>query len=261
MYKNQKSVRNGIEDFLCPFTDMYITQGSNMKPSHMGIMANDVRGLEAGVRYLIYAPCDMVCVRLYPESGQAMFQSKNKVRFANSRIDYATIMVAHDNTMDCYVGQEFKQGDIFFQMGDKGNATGVHTHIEISQSKDTSWTKNDFGIYHFNNEYDLDECYFVDNTNIIEGMEGSWKHTTDVPVETNKFINVPEWIEERNIYDSNFNQFATIKPKKFDGLSYKVFSIQGEFAEIETVNFGRCFIKITESTPITETPTYDHGNY
>ena len=261
MYKNQKSVRNGIEDFLCPFTDMYITQGSNMKPSHMGIMANDVRGLEPGVRYLIYAPCDMVCVRLYPESGQAMFQSKNKVRFANSRIDYATIMVAHDNTMDCYVGQEFKQGDSFFQMGDKGNATGVHTHIEISQSNDTSWTKNSFEVYHFNNEYDLDDCYFVDNTNIIEGMGGSWKHTTDVPIESNKFINVPEWIEERNIYDSNFIQFATIKPKKFGGLSYKVFSIQGEFAEIETVNFGRCFIKITESTPITETPTYDHGNY
>ena len=30
MYKGQKSVRGGIQDFLCPFTDMYITQGSNM---------------------------------------------------------------------------------------------------------------------------------------------------------------------------------------------------------------------------------------
>ena len=24
MYKGQKSIRAGIEDFLCPFTDMYI---------------------------------------------------------------------------------------------------------------------------------------------------------------------------------------------------------------------------------------------
>ena len=261
MYKNQKSVRNGIEDFLCPFTDMYITQGSNMRPSHMGIMANDVRGVQPGVKYPYYAPCTCKCLRIYPESGQAMWQSTNKVRFANGRIDYATFMTAHDNSFNAKVGMIVEQGKQLGNMGDIGNATGVHCHIEISQSNDTSWTKNSFGIYHFNNEYDLDDCYFVDNTNIIEGMGGSWKHTTDVPVETNKFINVPEWIEERNIYDSNFNQFATIKPKKFGGLSYKIFSIQGEFAEIETVDFGRCFIKITESTPITETPTYEHGNY
>ena len=29
MFKGQKSRRGGIQDFLCPFTDMYITQGSN----------------------------------------------------------------------------------------------------------------------------------------------------------------------------------------------------------------------------------------
>lgn len=182
MQKGQKSVRGGIQDFLCPFTDMYITQGSNSKFSHKGIMANDVRGAKAGDRCLIYAPCDMKCIRLYPESGQAMFQSLNKVRFANGRIDYATFMVAHDNTMDCRVGQIFEQGQSFFQMGDKGNATGVHTHIQISQSADTSWYRNKYSIFQFNNEYDTDDCYFVDNTNIIEGMNGKWKKTSDVPV-------------------------------------------------------------------------------
>lgn len=186
MKKNDKSVRAGIEDFLCPFEDMYITQGSNGKFSHQGTMANDVRGREVGVRYLIYAPCDMVCKKIYPSTGQAMFQSKNKVRFANGRIDYATFMVAHDNTMDLYVGREFSQGDGFFQMGDKGYATGVHTHIQISQSADTSWYKNEFGIYKFNNEYDTDDCYFVDNTNILNGMGGNWKQTKDVPVEEPK---------------------------------------------------------------------------
>ena len=40
MYKGQKSIRGGIEDFLCPFTDMYITQGSNGKYSHRGILKN-----------------------------------------------------------------------------------------------------------------------------------------------------------------------------------------------------------------------------
>lgn len=200
MKKNDKSVRAGIEDFLCPFEDMYITQGSNGKFSHQGTMANDVRGRESGVRYLIYAPCDMVCKKIYPSTGQAMFQSKRKVRFANGRIDYATFMVAHDNTMDSWVGREFNQGDGFFQMGDKGYATGVHTHIQISQSADTSWYKNEYGIYKFNNEYDTDDCYFVDNTNILNGMGGNWKQTKDFPVEDSKPIENPIYITLGDMY-------------------------------------------------------------
>ena len=136
MKKNDKSVRAGIEDFLCPFEDMYITQGSNGKFSHQGTMANDVRGAQVGKRYFIYAPCDIKCLKLYPSTGQSMWQSKRKVRFANGRIDYATFMVCHDNSMDCTVGMERNQGEIFYQMGDKGYATGVHTHIQISQSAD-----------------------------------------------------------------------------------------------------------------------------
>ena len=261
MYKGQKSVRDGIQDFLCPFTDMYITQGSNSAFSHKGIMANDVRGAEAGVRYPYYAPCDVKCMAIYPESGQSMWQSTQKVRCANSNITYVTFMIAHDDSQDCYVGQVVPQGNQLGNMGTKGNATGVHCHIQTEQGSDTAWYKNQYGNYQFNNEVDLDDMYFVDNTNIIEGMGGSWKHTTDVPVQTQKYINIPEWIEERNIYDSNKNQFATIKPSKFGGLSYKIYSIDGDFAEIETIDYGRCYVKITEATPITDTPTYEHGNY
>ena len=183
MYKGQKSVRAGIQDFLCPFTDMYITQGSNGQYSHKGIMANDVRGAEVGVRYPYYAPCDMKCIKVYPESGQSMWQSLEKVRFANGKIDYATIMIAHDNSQDCYVGQIVKQGVQLGNMGDKGNATGVHCHIQTEQGNDISWYKNGYGIYQFNNEVDLDDMYFVDNTNILNGMGGNWKYLKDVPVE------------------------------------------------------------------------------
>ena len=182
MYKGQKSVRGGIEDFLCPFTDMYITQGSNSEFSHKGIMANDVRGLEPGVRYPYYAPCDMVCKAVYKESGQSMWQSVNKVRFANGRIDYATVMIAHSDSQDCYVGQRISQGDQWDNMGTKGNVTGVHCHIQTEQGSDTSWYKNKYGIYQFNNEVDLDDMYFVDNTNILNGMGGNWRLTSDVEV-------------------------------------------------------------------------------
>lgn len=182
MYKGQKSIRGGIEDFLCPFTDMYITQGSNGTYSHKGIMANDVRGKVAGIKYSYYAPCTSKCLKIYPEAGQVMWQSINKVRFSNGRIDFATFMTAHDDTMDAKVGQVVKQGEQLGNMGTKGNTTGVHCHIEVSQSNDTSWTKNKYGIYHFNNEYDLDDCYFVDYTNILYGRGGSWKTTGEVEV-------------------------------------------------------------------------------
>lgn len=262
MYKNQKSVRAGIEDFLCPFTDMYITQGSNSDFSHKGIMANDVRGIEVGVRYPYFAPCTCKCLKVYPESGQSMWQSINKVRFANGNIDYATFMIAHDDSQDCFIDQVVEQGSQLGNMGTKGNATGVHCHIQTEQGSDTSWYKNKFGNYQFNNEVDLDDMYFVDDTNILNGMGGSWKHTTDVPVQSDRFINLPEWIEERNIYRIDTKeQFATLKPQKFGGLSYKIYNIENEFAEIETVDFGRCLVKVTDSTPITDTPTYDHGNY
>lgn len=169
-------------------TDMYITQGSNGSYSHKGTMANDIRGTQSGVKYPYYAPCTCKCVKAYPESGQAMWQSINKVRFANGRIDYATFMTAHDDSFDAdkYIGVAIPQGNKIGNMGKKGNATGVHCHIQISQSKTTSWSKNSYGVYCFPNEYDTDACYFVDNTNILNGMGGSWKKTSDVPVDEPK---------------------------------------------------------------------------
>ncbi len=195
MIKNQKSVRDGIEDFLCPFTDMYISQGANGSYSHKGIMANDIRGIVSGIKYPYYAPCTCKCIRIYPESGQAMWQSINKVRFANGRIDYATFMTVHDDSFNAYIGLWLNQGDQIGNMGMKGNATGVHCHIQISQSRDTSWYQKGtwicngklLPIYGFNNEYDTDDCFFVDGTNIIKGNDGNWK-TTNQFVTTQKSL-------------------------------------------------------------------------
>lgn len=274
MIKGQKSVRGGIEDFLCPFTDMYITQGSNSSFSHKGIMANDVRGVQAGVRYPYYAPCTCKCIKTYPSSGQVMWQSTNKVRFANGRIDYATFMTAHDDTMDAKVGMIVPQGNQLGNMGTKGNATGVHCHIEISQSADTSWTKNQYGNYHFNNEYDLDECYFVDNTNIIYGMGGNWKTTDKVPVQEQSvgknYVNLPPIISKWAVYDINVtpvkaNAKGYLNPQKFGGLTYYVYEYRdgSTTAVIQTQNFGKVkiYIKDTCASITIDNPTYEHGEY
>lgn len=187
MYKGQKSVRGGIQDFLCPFTDMYITQGSNMG-THRGTMANDVRGSYAGVKYPYYAPCDCKLIWRDVSNGQGMWQSLEKVRFANGNIDYATFVTAHDETFDAQIGQVVRQGEQLGNMGSKAGggaiSTGVHCHIEIAQHKYdiSNWKKNGYGIYCFPNETDTDDCYFVDNTNIIYGMGGNWKYLSQIPV-------------------------------------------------------------------------------
>ena len=80
-----------------------------------------------------------------------------------------------------------------------------------------------------------------------------------------EYINIPEWIKIRNIYNSAGVQFATLKPQKFGGLTYKIIGYEEKnedrFAKIRTVSYGDAYVKITDSTPITDTPKYEHGNY
>lgn len=277
MFKGQTSRRGGIQDFLCPFTDMYITQGANGSFSHKGTMANDVRGRESGVRYPYYAPCDVKCIWVYPNSGQACWQSLEKVRFANGNINYATFMTCHDDSFDAYIvkGLIRRQGEQIGNMGTKGNATGVHCHIEIAQHLYTmaNWHKNGYGIWCFDNESDTDESYFIDNTNIIEGMGGNWKTTDKVPVnETGSgrnYVNLPPSINKWNVYDINVapvkeNAKGSLNPKKFGGLSYYVYEYKdnGTTAVIQTQNFGRCkiYIKDTVATITIDSYNYNCGN-
>ena len=156
--------------------------------THRGTRANDVRGAYAGVKYPYYAPCDCKLIWRDLANGQGMWQSLEEVRFANGNIDYATFVTAHDNSFDAQIGQIVRQGEQLGNMGDKagngGKVTGVHCHIEIAQHKYdfSNWQKNRYGIYCFPNETDTDDCYFVDNTNIIYGFGGNWKYLSQIPV-------------------------------------------------------------------------------
>lgn len=75
-------------------------------------------------------------------------------------------------------------------------------------------------------------------------------------------INLPPSIEERNIYKVDTReQFATLKPKKFNGLSYKILDFIDEFAKIKTIDYGDVLVKITDATPLSNYPYYERGNY
>ena len=181
MYKGMKSKRAGIEDFMCPFTDFYLTCGPNESKFHMGTMAIDVRGLERGIRYPYYAPATVKCIAVYLESGQAMWQTVDKVRCSNGYIGKVTFMTVHDDSFDAYLGLIVPQGNQLGNMGTKGIATCVHCHIECSESDSTSWTRNSYGNYCFNSEVDPEDVFFMDETNILHGY-GKWKYLKDVPV-------------------------------------------------------------------------------
>ena len=233
MYKGQKSIRGGVQDFLAPFTDIYITQGSNMG-THRGTMANDVRGAYAGVRYPYYAPCDCKLIWRDVSNGQGMWQSLQKVRFANGNIDYATFVTAHDETFDAQVGQIVRQGEQLGNMGNRAGggaiSTGVHCHIEIAQHKYdiSNWKKNRYGIYCFPNETDTDDCYFVDNTNIIYGMGGNWKYLSQVPVKdqgelADQILHVGSKVRFDGVFKADIIKRGTnwFGNTKLTGVSYK----------------------------------------
>lgn len=76
------------------------------------------------------------------------------------------------------------------------------------------------------------------------------------------YVNIPEWIDERTIYDVNSKKpIGYIKPKKFNGLSYSIFEIIDDFVRVKTVNFGMVLIKMTESLTISNKPLYRNGWY
>lgn len=255
MKKGQTSRRNGIQDFLCPFENFWITQVENVG-THKGTKAIDVASGTAGKREAYYAPCDVVCKWIYPSSGQAMWQSTEKVRCANGYVGIVTFMTVHDDSFNAYVGMKLKQGEQLGNMGTKGNATGVHCHIEISQSADTSWKKNGYGIYNFNTEAYADDTFFMDGTNILKGLYGKWKYLKDVPVGSSigKTLYLPATADKWRVYPLNKgarvgNEIGFIFPKKFGGLTYSIISMpRPDVAIIETRDYGKVQIYVDPST-------------
>lgn len=177
---------NGYEYFMCPFTKMYISQGSRQW-SHSGVMANDVTNGD-GAKEPYYAPCSCRCEAVYPKSGQSQWVSLNPVHLANGKISIVHFTVAHDDSFNAYVGMTLSQGNQIGNMGAKGIGTGVHAHIQVGVGHPNVWgivkgyfTLNGvrYPVYGFQYEpYDLDDCYFVNDTTILNGAGGKWKTCT-----------------------------------------------------------------------------------
>lgn len=180
MQANKKYVgSDGIEFFMCPFTEFKVTQGENVG-THLGTRAVDFASGTAGYRAAYYAPATVKCVMTVPSSGQGMWQTVNNVRCPNGYVGKVTFVTVHDDTFNAYVGMVVPQGSQLGNMGTKGYATGVHCHIEFIQAamNSANWIKNGYGIWTFNGtESYVDDTFYVDDTNIIYGGAGNWRKT------------------------------------------------------------------------------------
>lgn len=186
MKKGQTSKRGGYEDILFPMEICNITQGDNTG-THKGTYATDLAGKDTG-RDLFYAPFSVVCKAVDAANGNAVWwESQNKVRFADGTIDYATIMIVHDNSLGgIYVGAKYKQGIQIAQEGTAGKATGNHLHFEIAKGKyDHMYDLNKYGVYHLPNNMPIENACFMDNTTIKQGI-AKWKYLKDVKVSESK---------------------------------------------------------------------------
>lgn len=195
MEAGQKSVgANGKQNFLFPFTYMYITQGEDPDGtkgaySHRGSYAMDFQGWGQSGRVFrcpYYAPFDCTCTRVGSDSS-VWWVSNDEVNFPDGTTSIATIVFAHDNNFQSrYVGETRRQGDLIGNTGTAGNVTGDHGHIETAKGRQTQYVQNQFGVYMVANSSSNWQNMYVDGTFLIvsqwQGSSYNWRTIgTDPP--------------------------------------------------------------------------------
>lgn len=235
MKAGQKSVTNGIENYLCPFTKMYISQGAGGSYSHAGTMANDVTNGN-GAKAPYYAGCTLKLVWRDVSNGQGWWKNTKTVRLADGTIckpNELNIMTAHDETFDATIGLVVPQGNQLGNMGRQSSAaiqaTGVHCHIEHGIGANAKWIKNKYGIYCFDNEKDTDSCYFCDNTQILNMHTANWKYLKDAPNQS-----TPEQSNQKKP-----DQILTVG-SVVTSVAMKIGDPTGKNAAIKTLNGDEC---------------------
>lgn len=105
----------------------------------------------------VFAPFTGKIVQMNAKWGFVLFQSTNKVYFANGTLDYMTVGFMHDNNIsDLRKGQIIKQGTKFYQAGTAGLGKGAGAHVDMSVFKGKVNSVSRFGR---GNTYAFDAFY------------------------------------------------------------------------------------------------------
>lgn len=155
-----------MEKPIFPSKYMRITQGYQ-EGSHKDSFAIDNAGKNSEIEQ-IQAPYTGIIKKIYPnDANEVWLESVNEVEYPDGTIDYMTIMFAHANDIsELFVGKRIEQGEVFYNEGTKGNATGNHCHIECGKGKFTGsgWHKTTSGYYSINNSKKPEDCLWIDDS-------------------------------------------------------------------------------------------------
>ena len=188
-----------MEKAMYPIKTIRITQRDH-QGTHADCFATDEAGPDGGISSL-FAPFTGIIKKIYSkDANEVWLESVEPVLFADGTKDYMTIMFCHDNDVsDLWVGKIIKQGEVFYQEGTRGYATGNHCHFECAKGKftGTGWHKDAAGYWSINNGKLVTDCLFVDDSyNIIQTLGLNFRNVKEVeikkygtPVARNEYVN------------------------------------------------------------------------
>lgn len=182
MIANQTLVASdGYEVALFPMPYLYMTQDEGGDYSHTGTYNIDFVGYNGSsviTNAPLYAPCTMKVISYSPgmTGGNAViFESTNKVHFADGTLDYMTLMFMHDSSPPyTTVGQVVSQGQLCYHTGIYGYVTGDHVHSCLGQGQGGYFVQRPGGNYDLSNRIHYWDGVFVNDTTIIQGYSHDW---------------------------------------------------------------------------------------
>lgn len=179
--------KKGVQVALFPLRHKRTTQTIGGEYSHKGNFAIDVN--TKGYWDVMYAPFDGKIVLKSKIFNTIIFQSLEKVLWANGIVDYAYVAQLHDNDIsDLKVGMVFAQGDKFYDEGGAGYdgkpKYANHIHITVGRGVFNGvypFYKNKYGAHTMRGEVNPADVFFINET-VVVGVDGnSWKEFVEVP--------------------------------------------------------------------------------
>ena len=181
-YQTMKA-SDGKEVCLFPFEYLYMSQDEGGDFSHEGTYNIDFLGYGSSGRILncpFYAPCTLKCVAIWDVSNNnRVYESVQPVHLADGSIDYLTICFAHDDNPLYNVGDTINQGQILGHTGTYGEVTGDHTHTCCGKGRYNGYTQRSSGHWDLTNRCHYWDATYVNDTNIVQGYNHTWKTFTD----------------------------------------------------------------------------------
>ena len=170
---------NGIEVVLFPLEYMNISQDENGSYSHQNTYNIDFLGWSSSGRLVhcpFYAPVTLKCVNdsWDTSTNVRVYESTDRVHFADGSIDYLTIMFAHDEYPIYNVGSIIPQGTLLGHTGEQGLSTGDHVHSCCGKGTYQGFTQRTGGHWDLTNRCHYWDATFINDTTIIEGCGHNW---------------------------------------------------------------------------------------